>query len=41
MKSGLVLLFLTVCFASTAQAQNHKKLIYSRGDTRKNSHLYT
>jgi len=32
MKSGLVLLFLTVCFASTAQAQNHKKLIYSNID---------
>ncbi len=32
MKSGLVLLFLTVCFASTAQAQNHKKLIDSNID---------
>jgi hypothetical protein len=32
MKSGLVLLFLLVCFASAAQAQSHKKLIYSSID---------
>jgi hypothetical protein len=35
MKSGLVLLFLTVCFTSTAHAQNHKKLTYSNIDDNK------